>query len=105
MVERKTVRLGTADFARFERLVEQAIKKTVPDLVKKEFESVGIIAADADDRVEVVKDMLFVRKIRQGAEAAEGLIGKRLVNGLLWLLGVLLTMGCGALLHLLYSGK
>lgn len=105
MAARETVRLCKADFERLTKLVEQAINKTVPTLVRKEFESVGIIAADADDRVEVVKDMHFVRKIRKGAEAAEGVIGSRILNGVLWLLGVALMMGAGALLHLLYSGK
>lgn len=103
MAAPKTARLGKADFERFEKLMEQAINKTVPPLVRREFESVGIIASDPDDRVEVVKDMLFVRKIRQGAEAAEGIVGKKIVNGGLWLLGVLLMMGAGALLQKMYG--
>lgn len=96
-------RLPEADFRRLKRAMEEtsvkAIEKHVPVIVRKEFESIGILSADAESRVEVVKDMLFVRKIRQGADAAEGIVGRRVVNGLLWFLGVLLILGGGALLH------
>lgn len=104
---KQEARLSEDDFKRLERAMEKicgsVIDKHVPPLVRREISGIGLLVSDEDDRVEATKDILFLRKIRQGAEAAESLIGKRVMNGFLWLLGVLLAMGSGALLHLLYS--
>ena len=100
-------RLSASDFKRLESIMERAAKKAidahVPGIVRTEFTGIGFTVSDEDDRREVFQDQLFVRKIRKGAEAAEGVIGKRVMSGLLWILGVLLMMGAGALLQTLYG--
>jgi hypothetical protein len=100
-------RLSASDFKRLESIMERAAKKAidahVPGIVRAELTGIGFTVSDEGDRREVFQDQLFVRKIRKGAEAAEGIVGKRVINGALWIIGVLLMMGGGALLQKMYG--
>ena len=69
--------------------IEQIVRKAIRD----ELELVGMIATDADRRMEIRKDFEFLRSMRNGTNAALAKVGLAVV-----------TAGAGIVFWLIQSG-
>jgi hypothetical protein len=92
-------RLCDADYQRLMRGIKSAIKEEVPQIVRAELDGIGLLTADPKDKIETIQAIAFLKSLLRGSHAAQGIVGKRVVSGILWMIGVALMLGAGALLE------
>lgn len=81
------------------KVIEDSIAETVPRAIRAEFLKLGLATDDDDARLSAQRDFAFLRRARTGAEAAEGLVGKRIVTWALGAVGLAAAAGVGAMVH------
>jgi hypothetical protein len=82
--------------ATVEKSVAESVALAVPKAMHAEFLKLGLATEEDDDQLAAQADFRFLRRARQGAEAAEGLIGKRALNWLIGIVGAAAFLGLGA---------
>lgn len=85
------VRLSEDDYGR--------IMKCVRDAVRDEFASIGLHTADPEKRIKTILAIEFLMSLYNGANAAKRVAGRRIINGTLYLIGVVIALWAGALLE------
>lgn len=92
-------RTPNASLADIREVIEKTIEEAVPKAMHAEFLRLGLATEDDDDQLSAQQDFAFLRKMRLGAEAAQGVVGRRIVNWTLALIALLAIAGIGALVH------
>lgn len=83
--------LTSADYSAIARMVA----KEVPKAIRKEFGDIGLPVETTEQQIAAQELFAFLRRMQKGTHAAEGVVGKSILNLILKGIGALILLGAG----------